>query len=306
MRIRLRFFITAVVTGVMLTGICYGQDSLQEKIGSLHLKKNCSENEIEEYKAKLHELLDEYKTPQEEAIIYDRLIRCWMRYDSKKKGKEKEYLEYCKKYFACKAEISPDISPDIYYDDMRDKCGIYWKMSDILYRMDSLTTPTGSGCTDAAGRKSAVVPLLQELKMLLDNNIPDSKELLEPIPYDEIWNEVFKGISRSDYNRFSMFAIPSEFEGEPGKYEKIKEADRIYRERINVCILGLYSREYLVRNKKWAIYDIEDYYTRKPYNTEELQKLATDILKDKAVVSGIVAEVKKHIANGTTPQSDLD
>ncbi|MEN6370835.1 MAG: hypothetical protein ABFD64_02380 [Armatimonadota bacterium] len=297
MRIHLRFFITAVALGIIfigITGISYGQNSISEistQIFKMRPKADCNEAEMQEFKMNILGLLDEYESPDVKSFIYYMLVRdCWSQYDRKKRGTEKEYLEYCNGALDC-----PDRPCNMWY-----KCYIYDVMSDILSNRDS---HTGQDTIDPIGRKSVVVPKLKAYRMLLDNGIPDKKSLLKPVPYDEIWNEVFKGFSRSDYDRF-IFASRDGFD--PDEYTRLQEANRIYEKRVGDYQDELSHKEYLVSLKLQIRYNIEYYYTQKPYNTEELQKLATDILKDKAVVSDIIAKVKKHIANGTTPQLDWD
>ncbi len=118
-------------------------------------------------------------------------------------------------------------------------------------------------------RKKFIVPMLDALKLLVENGIP-------------------KDDSRPVVPGVSKFDIPA---GSPGREEALKKQEEQIEAR-NIALLmneliGL--REIFTRN-------IAGYYLKKPYATDELRQLAADTIKNDDVVNELIKEVETNIA----------
>lgn len=126
----------------------------------------------------------------------------------------------------------------------------------------------------AKARKEFIVPMLNALKLLLENGIP--KDDARP---------VVPGIDRFD--------LPT---GDPGQEAALKkQTEQIEARKIALLMNDLISlRVMLVRN-------IAGYYLQEPYATDELRQLASDTLKNDAAVGELMAEVETNVTPPANP-----
>jgi len=128
----------------------------------------------------------------------------------------------------------------------------------------------------ARGRRESVVPMLNALKILVDNGAPPE----EAQPYLPSAGGFFV-VGPHDTPQYA--ALVKEHEEQ---WEARRKAE---------VLLDAWSLRWIV------VHNIAGYYMQPPYATDELRQLATDILKDQALVNTLVQKAEANIPSPPPP-----
>ncbi len=120
----------------------------------------------------------------------------------------------------------------------------------------------------AKARKQFIVPLLNALKLILDNEVPKSSDAFD-IP----------GVDKYD--------VP---ECSPGREAIVKK----HAEQIEAHEIAIQMQE-LIAMRSSLVKNIAGWYLQKPYATDELHQIASDILKNDDAVIEIMKEAETNM-----------
>jgi hypothetical protein len=127
----------------------------------------------------------------------------------------------------------------------------------------------------ARGRRESVVPMLKALKILVQSGAPSEE--------DEPWLPAVSPV----------FVIPAD---SPEHAAALKRyAEQWEARRKAEVLLDAWSLRWIIAH------NIAGYYMQPPYATDELRQLATDILKDQALVNTLVQKAEANIPSPPPP-----